>query len=470
MLIDLNKMEQQPEGRYDVCVVGAGAAGITIALKLAEKGKRVALCEAGELDYSVESQEVYAGRVIGDPYFELDSARLRFFGGSTNHWGGWSKSFEPGDFERGYMGEEYQWPIGFDDVNAYLHEACKIVEVDSTFSEDVIDVEHGIKRIEFKHSPPVRFLDKYLDAIVKSGNIDLFINANFHDLSGANRRVASAHFNSYTGKSFELSFDTIVITMGGIENSRQLLWIRRQHPDLFFDDSLPIGRYWMEHPHFTLGEALLSDDPATERYYSLTTEIQKKFGILGCGFVVKKQGDSGTKRLIKDLLCVAPSVGEWAADLAGKKLICAFRFLAAWEQAPVFENRVALSSSDRDRFGVPLTELFWQKGSIDRKTMEVSAHQFSKWIMNRNLGRARLDEWVYDNGEYPTDGELAGYHHMGGTRMSHLAKFGVVDGNCRVFGSENLYVAGSSVYTTAGYNNPTLAILQLSLRLADHLS
>ena len=469
MLIDFNKLERPPEDQYDVCVIGAGAAGITIALKLAQKGKRVALCEAGDFDYSHDSQDIYTGKVFGDPYFDLASARLRFFGGSTNHWGGWSRSFEPNDFERDDMGEKYRWPIEFQDVNAYLIEACKILEVDSNFSEEIVDAEHGIKRIEFKHSKPVHFLDKYADEIIESGDIDLFINANFYDFSGADRRVQSAHFKNYQDVSFKLNADAFVFAMGGIENSRQLLWVEQRHRGEFFEENLPIGRYWMEHPHFTLGEALLNEDVTTERYYSITSEIQKKFGVLGCGFVIQKQGDSATKRLVKDLLCVAPSIGEWAAGLAGKNLICAYRFLAAWEQAPDFENRVALSLTDQDRFGVPLTELFWKKGSIDRKTMEVSADQFSQWIMNRDLGRVRLDDWVYKKGEYPLDGELAGYHHMGGTRMSHSGKFGVVDANCKIFGSDNIFVAGSSLYTTAGYNNPTLALLQLSLRLADHL-
>ena len=73
---------------FDVCVIGAGAAGITLATRLARRGRSVLLAEGGEIDFSAASQKQYEGAVVGDPYFDLAETRLRFLGGSTNHWGG----------------------------------------------------------------------------------------------------------------------------------------------------------------------------------------------------------------------------------------------------------------------------------------------------------------------------------------------------------------------------------------------
>ena len=81
-----------------------------------------------------------------------------------------------------------------------------------------------------------------------------------------------------------------------------------------------------------------------------------------------------------------------------------------------------------------------------------------------------MDDWILNDLDYPTDDELAGYHHMGGTRMHKDVQFSVVDKNCLVYGSQNLFVVGSSVFTTGGHNNPTLPIVQLSLRLGEHLA
>jgi choline dehydrogenase-like flavoprotein len=64
---------------------------------------------------------------------------------------------------------------------------------------------------------------------------------------------------------------------------------------------------------------------------------------------------------------------------------------------------------------------------------------------------------------------VGNFHHLGTTRMAADARRGVVDENCRLHETENLYVAGSSVFPSAGFANPTLTIVALAIRLADHL-
>ena len=116
-----------------------------------------------------------------------------------------------------------------------------------------------------------------------------------------------------------------------------------------------------------------------------------------------------------------------------------------------------------------MLELNWKKSSLDRQTIRQSVNLFNSWLLEKDLGRLQLFDWLIKNEEYPIYDELAGYHHMGGTRMSNSKEFGVVDSNCKVYGSKNLYIAGSSIFTTGGHNNPTLPIVQFTLRLADHL-
>ena len=96
--------------------------------------------------------------------------------------------------------------------------------------------------------------------------------------------------------------------------------------------------------------------------------------------------------------------------------------------------------------------------------------KFNDWLLRIDGGRVKLDNWILNEKDYPLNDELAGYHHMGGTRMHFKKEYGVVDENCKVYGSSNLYIAGSSVFTTGGHNNPTLPIVQLSLRLAKYLA
>ena len=220
----------------------------------------------------------------------------------------------------------------------------------------------------------------------------------------------------------------------------------------------------MEHPHFTLGHAIVDKRKVSERFYSLSAQAQLDEGILNCGLRVEHLNDEGTKALIRDVLCLAPSLGESLVSLAGKNLVCGARFRAAWEQSPEIKNHISLDT-EYDQFGIPKPILNWQKSVLDRKTLISSVQRFNEWLLRIDGGRIQLDSRILDHNDYPIKDELAGYHHMGGTRMHASDEYGVVDANCKVYGSSNLYVAGSSIFTTGGHNNPTLPIVQFALRL-----
>jgi len=116
-------------------------------------------------------------------------------------------------------------------------------------------------------------------------------------------------------------------------------------------------------------------------------------------------------------------------------------------------------------------QMIWSNGELDKKTFTTFALAVAQYLAESDAGRMRLYDWVLDpNGAYPVDERLAARHHTGGTRMATSPRDGVVDKDCRVFGTSNLFVAGSSVFPNGGQSNPTVAIVQLSLRLADLLS
>jgi choline dehydrogenase-like flavoprotein len=110
---------------------------------------------------------------------------------------------------------------------------------------------------------------------------------------------------------------------------------------------------------------------------------------------------------------------------------------------------------------------------LDKKTLRVAAVEFGKQLARKNVGRLNIFDWLLDPGlSFPTtaEDEVAQYHHMCTTRMSEDPKKGVVDRNCRIHSVDNLYVGGSSVFGAPGFANPTFTIVQLALRLGDHLS
>jgi len=130
MLVDLNEIDSDPfrENKFDICIIGAGVAGITLALKLSQK-LNVVLIEAGGLEYSDDSQAVYKGMSIGQEYYDLIATRLRYFGGTSNHWAGWCRPLDSYDFKPKSYLEFSGWPIERRDLDPYLKEAESILDI-----------------------------------------------------------------------------------------------------------------------------------------------------------------------------------------------------------------------------------------------------------------------------------------------------------------------------------------------------
>ena len=146
-------------------------------------------------------------------------------------------------------------------------------------------------------------------------------------------------------------------------------------------------------------------------------------------------------------------------------------FKTAAEQSPDPGSRIRLGE-DLDRFGNRRVVINWRLNALDKRTLRQSALQAGRIMADNDLGRVRLPDWLLDPDPAPpglSSDEVAGYHHMGTTRMADTPQRGVVDRNQRVFGIANLYIGGSSVFATSGHVNPTFTIVQMSLRLADHL-
>src|SRR5918992_202147 len=130
----INDARTTPSGtrvETDLCIIGAGAAGIALARQLNGGPLRVALLESGGLQFDLKTQDLNRGEVVGLPYFPLEAARLRYFGGSTNHWGGLCRPFQAADFEARSWIPNSGWPIRMSDVDPYSRSAGRVCGVRS---------------------------------------------------------------------------------------------------------------------------------------------------------------------------------------------------------------------------------------------------------------------------------------------------------------------------------------------------
>ena len=129
MHIDARNLENNSVIEGDLCIVGAGAAGISIAMDWINAGKKVILLEGGGFSYDPEVQDLYAGKTTGQKYFPLKSVRLHYFGGTTGHWSGFCSTFDPIDFEKRDWIAHSGWPIKFEDLDPFYPRAHKYLEL-----------------------------------------------------------------------------------------------------------------------------------------------------------------------------------------------------------------------------------------------------------------------------------------------------------------------------------------------------
>ena len=466
---------------FDVCVVGSGPAGVTLARRLGTRGVSVGLFEAGGLRFRQESQDLYKGTATGQPYFPLDGARLRFFGGSSNHWGGWTRPLDPYDFDAKPHHPLSGWPIDKADLDPYAAEAADILNLpENAPPPDVMpDAAGDLVPRRFRFSRPVtRFGQKYRTEIEESKTVRAFVNANLVDLrvDGTRRSISEAVFRSYQRpESFSVKARLFVLCLGGIENARALLNADSQVAGGLGNEHDLVGRYFLEHPHAPAGRAVMRQPLTWMLVYSPTPELMRAQTILNFGMRI---GDFDqwnsldfTGALAPHPPCAIDFDTLLATEMRGEETPCPAHIgdvFIACEQSLDPENRVSLTAG-RDRFGLRKVRLDWRLSEMDLRTMKSAAMEVARHLAEHDAGRMKIADWLLDD-RLPTGDELyGGNHHMGATRMSDDPNTGVVDESCKVHALENLYIGGSSVFPTSGHANPTYTIVQLALRQADIL-
>ena len=180
-----------------------------------------------------------------------------------------------------------------------------------------------------------------------------------------------------------------------------------------------------------------------------------------------KEKNDDWKNITKNLLCIAPNLSKNFLKLIDKNVACGATIYSSWEQDPEYSNRVTLSDK-RDKFDNFQPKLIYKKSELVRNTAKVVIEEIGKYLVENDIGRISGYDFFFSKKNLKYTSE-AGYHHMGGTIMGENSKNSVVDKNLKVHGSKNLFVIGSSVFPSGGHANPTITIVQLSLRLNEHL-
>jgi len=431
--------------------------------------------EAGGLEFSPESQSVYQGDNIGLPYASLDACRLRYFGGTSNHWDGYTRPLDVRDFEPLPHHPLNEWPIKQEDLNGYSARADEILDLPSDQPPPSLfgEKETILKPIELRPSAPTRFGPKYKEELASSELVSLCLNANLVDiqLDTNLQAVSSVLFRSNARtEPFAISARYIVVCCGGLENARILLNSNHQIPGGIGNQHDLVGRFFSEHLEVEVGHAIMASPLKSPSIYIANNDLILARQCLSffAELYPLRAEETRFQRYADSALCALPFSQRMGRALLGRDPICFDAVVViTTEQAVNPDSRVTLSDRT-DRFGLRHLSLDWRLTDLDYHTVRTAALELGRALAQHGVGRMRLSPSLLDP-SLPIPKIGSQDHHMCTTRMSDDPKIGVVDRNCRVHGVENLYMGGSSVFASGGVSNPTYSIVQLALRLADHL-
>ncbi|KAF1045996.1 GMC oxidoreductase [Xylophilus sp.] len=548
MIVDAATLPAGTLLEADLCIAGAGAAGIALALALADSGLDVILLEAGGEHESAAAQDFYAGTVADERlHSPTHRYRQRRFGGSTTIWGGRCMPLDPIDFARRDWIPDSGWPIGPRDLAAWYPPANRLCEagdfaytIDEAFGEGAPlrrPLVEGFASDAFRtdtlerFSVPTDFARRWRRPLARAERLRVVLGASAAGLGlgGSGRRLETLDVRGPGGRAFAVRARRYVLAAGGLETPRLLLASPGASGRGVGNAHDVVGRYYMCHLAGTIGTIEIApghrawhgydvadDGVYCRRRFALTAEAQRRLGTVN--FIARlhhpRITDPRHRTGILSLLYLAKSVipyeygkrlhGDERAGPAGwlahvRNVVAdapgTARFLAHWvrhrtlaerkfpsvivhprsprysldfhaEQVPLRDSRVTLGSG-RDAHGMPRLHVDWRYARQDVETVQRALGRLAADLAASGAGRFDYDPQTVEH-EMTRYGAYGG-HHIGTARMGTDPRTSVVDADCRLHEVDNLYLAGAAVFPTSSQANPTLTIVALALRLADHL-
>ena len=396
------------------------------------------------------------------------------------------------------------------------------------FDSDVVRTE-GLERF----SCPTNFGQRYARRLRVAGDIRVLLGANCTglELVAHGRTLRAVEVTTLGGKRFAIDARTTVLAAGGLETARLLLASNDVAPGGIGNEHDVVGRYYMCHIAGNVGSLVIHGPTSNVRHgyelapegvycrrrIAITPEMQRRHGLANAvarlhfpritdprhrngvlsglylarrfiSYEYSKRLNDGAPptlalharhlmNVVSDPVDTAAFLGHWLArrTLAERKFPSVilrnrsnrFSLEMHGEQFPRAHSRVTLTDK-RDALGMPQLRIDWNYGREDIDSVRGMLD-----LVAQELKRTGVGELTYDADTLEEDlmrfGAYGG-HHIGTARMGHDPRTSVVDANCRVHSVNNLFVAGSAVFPTSSQANPTLTLVAMSLRLAQHLA
>ncbi len=483
MFKDLKNFSSNSILRYDICIVGTGPAGLSVAKQLLGTDLKIAILESGGLEPEPEYQELNVGINSGPSYLSLDSSRLRCFGGAGKIWAGHCAPFKKDDFEKKSFSSLSGWPITLDDLKVYYMQAAEMLGISyqKFYNKDLLGntfKEKSFKKFnrnnsflttevyQFSTSENKDFAEKYKIEFETSKNTDVIFHSTATELNLAKNGidVDSLSISDLNGNSALVKAKIFVLACGALENPRILLTSNKYYKRGIGNNSGFVGSCFMSHP----GIENVAEILKTEKKSCIDKYLKKKKYKVSYTTSLKERLES---KILRHNLSMK-DINDPNDQIFSQKNNCdpipeKWNLSVGLEQPPRVTNNLKLSNI-KDTLGMPKIDMYWDNLSkIEKDTVIKSVKIMARELGVIGAGKIRFKKELLNGNSFNFNDPIN--HHIGTTRMSDDPQTGVVDKNCKVFGISNLYITSSSVFTTSSIVNPTFTIIALSLRLGKYI-
>ncbi len=522
MIVDSKQQNIPSELDCDVCIVGAGPAGITLALELRNSGLDILVAESGGRTPQAADQQWNEGEVEGLPYTGLTDGRVRALGGASKRWFGQCIRFDGIDFEQRPWVPHSGWPIQFSDLIPWYERAEAFFKLTGERYDERVYSYFGLEappwnrellETHFTVYSPELDLGRIHEATLRRAErVRLLLHATCTEVTttdDSGQQASGIRLRTGKGTASRVKAKVVVLCAGGLENARILLLSRGALGAGLGNAHDLVGRFLQDHPNALTAtiktenvERLIALFSVLHRKhlryfpkFPLTAKRQHRMRTLNCTshLVFEQEEDSGIaaakniaralrrRELPPDLAGNLRAIGTHLPEAmaAAKSFLLdrttpqgtpsSIRLQCHTEQAPDPESRVTLSA-ERDALGLQKLRVNWRLNESERRAMCELTDAVGVEMLRLGLGEVVPDPWLAEEGSVWKLGVGDAYHHVGTTRMAAHSSEGVVDRSCKVFDVAGLYVAGTSTFPTSGYANTTLTIVALAMRLASHLT
>ena len=520
MIEDLSSCQLPKEFATDVCVIGAGAAGISLSLTLARKGIDVLLLESGGEEPDTESDELNKGEIVGLPHVGMHEGRFRALGGTTTRWGGQMLPLQEIDFEERSWIAYSGWPIEHSSLSHYYESALSFSGLGKSIRDDTevwkriaLDVPYlgqGIETYVTRWCPEPNFARLYAEELKRQPSLKCILHATVTGFDSNGGRVTTLIAKNLHRQTLIVSANRFVLCLGGIETARCLLQPLNNGTLPPWTSDL-VGRFFQDHPGIQCADVLPKDRHTLHKFFDniflnghkyqprfrLSASAQRHLRLPNIAGIIlfqskRSEALSETRQFFRAMLqrptvnraviqstfnAIATGSLSLLARQAWRALVqhrafnlddLGFRLGAQLEQVPNPNSRICLSDQC-DSLGIRRAQLDWRLGNAELESIAKFAKVVKECFRRQGIGEVIIDTDVEISSPQVLSRVRDQNHHMGTARMAYTQKYGVVDPNLRLFGTENTYVCSSAVFPTSGNSNPTHTIIALALRLADHL-